>query len=88
MTPVCRSTDETTAPAALNGEPDSAARTAARSQVVLRQSARDLLDNSHCLDRDLAPPVVEPQGGRGQKIRWLARLLLVMCRRTYESVAL
>lgn len=88
MSPVCRITDEATAPVALNGEPDSAARTAARYQEVLRQSARDLLANSRCLDRDLGPPVVEPRGERGQRIRWLARLVVVTCRRTFERVAL
>jgi len=85
VTPVCRITDEATAPGTLNGEPDSAARTAARYQEVLRQSARDLA-NPHCLDRHLASPVVEPQGG--QRIRWLARRVVVMCRRAYDRVAL
>jgi hypothetical protein len=88
VTPVCRITDEALAPVALNGAPDSAACTAARYQEVLRQSARDLLANSHCLDRQCVPPAVDSDGECRQGIRWLARLLVVICRRIYERVAL
>ena len=88
VTPVCRITDEAPAPVALNGALDSAACTAARYQEVLRQSARDLLANPHCLDRHCVPPAVDSDGKCGQGIRRLARLLVVICRRTYEHVAL
>ena len=100
MPHVCRITHEVTAP--LNGGHESAAQ-AARYKAVLRQSARDLLPTSECRDQHV-PPVADPQddspisspaigdhggpGSVGARMRWLVRLAVIICRWTYERVAL
>lgn len=79
-------------------------RTAARYEAVLGETATDLLATSDRVDRHHTPPVLDrdaelmitsldPSERRsarsvGEAIRWLARVALVICRWTYERVAL
>jgi len=79
-------------------------RTAARYEAVLRETATDLLATSDHVDRHHTPPILDrdaesmitpldPSDRRsarsvGEAIRWLARVALVICRWTYERVAL
>jgi len=79
-------------------------RTAARYEAVLGETATDLLRTSVRVDRHLAPPIPDrdvdlmitsPDRGECRSlrsvvgtIRWLARVAIVICRWTYERVAL
>lgn len=79
-------------------------RTAARYEAVLGETATDLLATSDRVDRHHTPPIFDRDAelmitspdpserrsarGVGEAIRWLARLALVICRWTYERVAL
>ena len=79
-------------------------RTAVRYEAVLGETATDLLATSDHVDRHLTPPILDrradlmitspdPSERRsarsvGEAIRWLARVAIVICRWTYERVAL
>jgi hypothetical protein len=79
-------------------------RTAARYEVVLRQTATDLLATrdsadrhltSDIIDRDAESMITSPDASErrtarsgGESIKWLTHVAIVICRWTYERIAL